>query len=588
MSFIYSFLAALVFAPPLLSKPSHALSLTEPQYATTFTHFTYTNPDAPKGGTLRQASTIRFNSFNPYLFQGISAPGLGNSIETLAIQSLDETDTVYGLLAESFDYKPKMHTLKINLRKGIRFHNQQPLLAEDVVRSFYDLVEQGSPIYARYFRDIVAIEALSKSSLAIYFDPNNHNRERHLLVGSIPVFTYRGPFPKSNHQPLIGTGPYVIKKFKLGQNIYYERDKNYWGKDLAVNRGRHNFDTLAYHVYQDDDVALTAFKSHHYDFHHESVAKLWKTAYRGPLFTQKKILKKSIKDYKPKNMQAFAMNIRNGLFKDRRVRLALNYAFYFDWINQNIFYNSYTRTNSYFSDTRFAGNHIPTEAERTALAPYQSSLPDGIVSQAFKLPNATSHQDHRQDLQVAAQLLSDAGWDLVRGKLVHRVTRKPFVFTMLLHSASMTRICLPFKKSLEKLGITMHIKLVSSSQFIRSVRRFDFDMITYIWPQDGNPGTELRLFWHSSEADKIGSMNIIGLKDPVVDALIDQTIKASSDEQLTVSARNLDRVLLWGNYVIPHWHTDTFRIAHWHTIRHPEIHPKYDIDLANWWFNAPS
>ncbi len=552
---MYYLFVALFIVPQLLLADSFSLSLTQAVYSSDAKHLKYVSIGAPKQGSLRLASNVRYNSFNPYLLKGISAAGLDNSLETLAVGLNDDPYTVYGLLAKSFDYYPERNTLVVYLHKNITFQNNKPVTSTDVVRSFYNLIDYGHPSYKKYFSNIVALEAVNPYAVALYFHPNSSKQEHFFLLKSIPVFDAVDDFANYTSKALVGTGPYYISGHTLGKSVSYTRDKKYWGRKLWLNQGRHNFDTIHYQVYSDATVTLSAFKTHDFDLHIENVAKLWHTSYVGPMFDTGQVHKVLIPDSGPHPMQAFIFNLRKPMFADVRVRQALNLAFDFDWINTNIFYNSYTRSNSYFLGTPFAGDvsHTP------------------------------SPSSHREQLLLADKLLNAAGWIVKYGKRVHSATLQPLSFTMLVYSPSMQRICLPFKASLEKLGITMHIRLVSANTWIRSIREFDYDMTSYVWPATQYPGVEQKLFWHSSVAATPGSLNIMGVKDSNIDALVDALAQSHSFDQTLATARKLDNTLLQAYYTIPHWYLASYRVAYWNDIHHPATLPPYGIDLACWW-----
>jgi microcin C transport system substrate-binding protein len=385
----------------------------------------------------------------------------------------------------------------------------------------------------------------------------------------------------------MGSGPYRITNVKPGRSITYQLDPDYWGKDLPVNRGRYNFGTIRYEYYRDETVIVEAFKAGEYDFRSENTAKVWATAYKGPAFDEGLVIKEELPDENPTGMQAFVFNTRRDIFKDRRVRWALNHMFDFEWTNKTLFYGAYTRIKSYFSNSELASSGLPAPGEMKLLNPYRSRIPEEVFTREYSPPATDGSGNIRAQIRTALRLLNEAGWVLKGGVLTDKKTGRPFEFEILLVSPGMERVAIPFKKNLERIGIKAAIRVVDSSQYVNRVDSYDFDMTSVRWGQSLSPGNEQRDFWSSEAADRPGTRNLTGIKDPVVDGLIDKIITAPDRKSLVDACRALDRVLLWGHYVIPHYTVQTFRIAYWNKFERPDLKPKYALGFIDTWWIDP-
>ena len=383
----------------------------------------------------------------------------------------------------------------------------------------------------------------------------------------------------------IGSGPYKVKTFKAGRAIEFERIKDYWAKDLPVNKGRFNFDNIIIEYFRDATVSLEAFKSGDYDFREENQAKRWATAYNFPALQKGLVKKEEIKHEIPSGMQGFFINTRKEIFKDPIVRKALNYAFDFEWTNKALFFSQYKRTNSYFSNSELAASNLPTKEELILLEPFKNKLTKEIFNQTFKNPINDGSGDIRTNLRIANKLLYDAGWIVKDGKRINEKSGIPLKFTILLVSPEFERIALPYAKNLKKIGIEAKVRTVDSAQYERRLENFSFDMAVISRGQSLSPGNEQRDFWSSSSANIKGSRNYMGIINPVIDFLIEKIIAAKTREDLVTATRALDRVLLFGHYVVPHWHIQYFRIAYWNKFEKPSKNPKYDLALDTWWID---
>ncbi|MCD6430847.1 MAG: ABC transporter substrate-binding protein [Deltaproteobacteria bacterium] len=565
---------------------SQGLSLHgELKYPAGFSNFDYVNPLAPKGGILRQAAIGTYDTFNDFILKGVSAAGAGMIYDTLMASAEDEPFSQYGLIAERVELAIDRTFVIFHVNHKARFNDGQPVTAEDVVFTFNLLLEQGQPMYKRYYADVTGVEALDQSRVKFTFKDGN-NAELPLIVGQLVVlprhFWQDKEFNKAGLDLPLGSGPYRIKSFIPGKSVTYERVADYWAADLPVNKGRYNFDTLIYDYYRDATVALEAFKAGEYDFRHENVSKNWATLYNGPQFADGRIIKKEIVHEIPQGVQGFVFNTRRSQFADRRVREALIYAFDFEWSNKNLFYDQYKRSGSYFSNSEMAATGPPSPAEIELLKPFTEQLPVEVFKDSYHLPTTDGHGNIRNNLRRAVALLKSAGWIIKDKKLVDS-SAQPFVFEILLTSPAFERIVLPFKRNLARLGIETKVRVVDTAQYLNRVREFDFDMVVWSFGQSNSPGNEQRYYWHSSVVDIPGSRNLAGINDPVVDALVEKIIHASDRPSLVTRVRALDRVLQWGFYVLPHWHISTFRIAYWSKFAQPRLVPKYGLGLMTWW-----
>ncbi|SMR71424.1 microcin C transport system substrate-binding protein [Marinobacterium sediminicola] len=555
------------------------------KYPADFQHFDYVNPEAPKGGQLREASIGTFDSLNPFIIKGTVADGTSLIYDTLLGRALDEPFSLYGLLAEHLRVADDRSWIEFDLRPEARFSDGQPVTAQDVVFTFNTLLEKGSPFFKSYYAGINEIKALSDRSVRFEFSGST-NRELPLIVGEIPIlprhYWQNRDFESPSLEVPVGSGPYAVSHIDPGRTIIYKRRADYWGSELPVNRGRFNFDQRQFDYYRDSTVALEAFKAGEYDFRSEHASKAWATGYTGAPFEDGRIRKEEITHGNPRGMQGFIMNTRRTKFEDKRVREALTYAFDFEWTNKNLFYGAYTRSNSYFSNSDMAANELPSPEELAILEPVRDQVPPEVFTQVYKAPSTDGSGRNRQQLRTALRLLQQAGWTLEGGKLVN-AAGEPFHFEILLVQKEFERVVSPFIRNLERLGISADIRIVDVSQYINRLRQFDFDMVVYGFGQSSSPGNEQRDYWHSEAAQLPGSRNLIGIQDPAIDYLVEQLIAAPDREQLVYRARALDRVLQWNHFVIPHYHISAWRIAYWDKFEHPKISPTYDLGLDTWW-----
>jgi microcin C transport system substrate-binding protein len=569
-------------------QPRHGASMYgKLKYGPDFTHFDYANPDAPKGGTLTLSAIGSFDNLNQFILKGNNAAGLGLVYDTLTVGDLEEPFSEYGLIAESVTIPEDRSWVIFTLRPEARWQDGTPITVEDVIWTLETLKTKGHPFYRAYYANIVKAEKVGDRQVKMTFD-GKMNRELPLIAGQMPVlpkhYYEKVEFDKTTLTPPLGSGPYRIKRVDPGRTIVYERDPNYWGANLPVNRGRNNFDEVRYEYYRDANVALEAFKAGNFDVQVENNSKDWATAYTGPAFDKGLIVREEIPNQRGTGMQGFVFNTRHAIFKDPKVRAALAYAFDFEWTNQNLFYGQYQRTESYFSNSELASSGLPSAAELKLLEPYRDQLPAEVFTKEYQAPS-TKGSDLRRNLRTALEMLRETGWEVRDGRLVNKQTGQPLAFEILLVQPAFERIVGPFVQNLKRLGIDARMRTVDTAQYQNRLDDFDFDMIVASWGESQSPGNEQRDYWGSRAAGTRGSRNYAGIQSQVVDALIDKIIQAPTREDLVTATHALDRVLLWGHYVIPHWHITYDRVAYWNKFSRAKVNPIYGIDLFAWWID---
>jgi microcin C transport system substrate-binding protein len=568
---------------------SHAIAMHgEPKYGPDFTHFDYVNPNAPKGGTMRLAENGTFDSFNPFIPKGNA--GTGWAVERLLVSSGDEPFTKYGLIAESIEWPQDRSWVIFTLRPEARWHDGKPITVDDVIWSFEILKTKGHPFYRFYYGSVASAEQVGERRVKFTFSETG-NRELPLIVGELAVMPKHyweaegRDFEKTTLEPPLGSGPYKVADFEAGRYIVVERIDDYWGKDLAVNRGQSNFDRIRYDYFRDDTVIRLALKSGDIDFRNENQAKAWSVDYDVPPVHDGWLKKIEVPHQRPTGMQAFVLNTRRAKFQDRRLRRALTFAFDFEWTNRNIFFDQYTRTESYFSNSELAATGLPEGEELEILERYRGQIPEEVFTTPYWAPSTDGMGWPRENLERAFELFAEAGWVVEDMILVNAETKQPLTFEILLVSQAFERIMLPLVRNLKRLGIDARVRLVDQSQYINRLRAFDFDMIIGSWGQSESPGNEQRSYWSSVAADSNASRNYAGIKNPVIDDLIELLIIAPTRESLVARTRALDRVLLWGHYMIPNWHLRKQRILYWDKFSRPEQPARFGTSTDLWWFD---
>jgi microcin C transport system substrate-binding protein len=576
----------------------HALSLFgDIKYPADFTRFDYVNPDAPKGGVARTISLGTFDNFNIAVagIKGNIAPAAVLIYETLTARSQDEVATQYGLLAESAKYPDDFSWVVYRLRKEARWHDGKPVTPEDVIFSL-ETLKKLSPSYGSYYRHVVKAEKNGERDVKFTFDAPG-NRELPTIVGEVlvlPKHWWEGTDEQGRKRDIssttlekpLGSGPYRIKEFVAGRSVALERVKDYWGADLPVRVGQNNFDEMRFEFFRDNLVALEAFKADQADWIAENSAKQWATAYEFPAVADKRVVKEEFPINDSGRMQAFTLNNRREQFKDPRVRRAFNYAYDFEEMNKQLFFGQYKRINSYFEGTELACSGVPQGQELQFLEALRDKVPAEVFNTPYTNPVGGNPENVRNNLREAARLLKEAGYEVKDRKLVSP-SGKPVTVEILVQDPSSERIALFYKPSLERIGVTTSIRVVDDAQYQNRTRSFDFDMIIDQWGQSLSPGNEQREFWGSQSADTPGSRNTIGVKNPAVDALIEQVIFAKDRESLVSATRALDRVLLWNFYVVPQFTYGFSRYARWDRFSHADL-PKYARSglPSLWWYDA--
>jgi microcin C transport system substrate-binding protein len=593
--------AALPQRPALaqIQNWKHALSLFgDTKYPEGFKNFDYVNPNAPQGGMVRQIAFGTFDNFNTVIsgVKGNIAAGTELSVETLMTPALDEVSTEYGLLAEAVSFPEDFSAVTYRLRAKARWHDGKPITAEDVLFSF-DALKKSSPFYGAYYRHVVKAEKTGEREVAFTFDGPG-NRELPQIVGQLPVFPkhwWEGIDKSGNKrditqttlEPPLGSGPYRLKEFAPGRTLVYEKVDDYWGKDLNVIIGTRNFQTIRYEYFRDSIVALEAFKADQADWRVENSAKDWATAYDFPAVREKRVVTEEFPIRNVGVMQAFAFNVRREKFKDPLLRRAFNYAFDFEEMNRQIFFGQYRRIASYFEGTELASSGLPEGMELEILQTVRDKVPADLFTQPYTNPVGGNPQNVRNNTRDALALLRNAGYEIRNTKLVNS-SGEPLHVELLVEQPSFERIMLFYKPSLERLGITVSVRTIDTSQYENRLRQWDFDIIINSWAESLSPGNEQRGFWGSQAADQPGSRNLIGIKNPAVDALIDRVIFAKSRAELVAATKALDRVLLWNFYVVPQWTYGKQRTARWDRFGHPATMPQYAASAfpTIWWWDA--
>jgi microcin C transport system substrate-binding protein len=591
MRTLAALIGSVVLALPALaadSTVSHGFAIHgKPGYAADFTHFNYVNPAAPRGGEVVLSAARTFDSLHPFILKGVAAAGLGLIYESLMVSSADEAATMYGLIARSIEVPADRSWAIFELRPEARFHDGKPITADDVVFTHHMLITKGHPQYKSIYADIVTVEKLGDHKVKFTFKGRD-NREMPQIAGSmtvLPKHYWEGrEFDRTTLDPPLGSGPYRVLNVDPGRAISYERVKDHWADKLPVMVGRSNFGTIRFEYYRDSTVEVEAFKSGAFDFRQEYTARDWATSYDFPARRQGLVVKEELPNHNPARMQGFNFNLRRDIFKDRRVREALGYAFDFEWSNKTLFYGQYVRLTSYFSNSELAATGLPGPEELKILEPLRGRIPDDVFTKVYAPPVYDGSGNIREGLRRALALLKEAGWTINKeGKLVNALGR-PFEFELLYQQPGLERMAQPFAKNLERMGIVCRLRLVDTSQYQNRMDNFDFDMVIGGAGQTLSPGNEQRLYWTSGEADKIGSDNIGGIKDPAIDELVELVVAAPDRESLIQRTRALDRVLLWGFYNVPQYNAPNYRVVYWDKFGKPATPPKYALGFPDTWW----
>ena len=570
-----------------VAEPRHGFSVFgDLKYGPDFERFEYTSPDAVKGGSVTLATIGTFDNTNPFILKGVAAAGAGSVYDTLAVGSLDEPSSVYGLLAETIEVAEDRGSVTFTLRPEARFHDGEPVTAEDVAWTFETLVGEGHPFYRSYYGAVAGVEALDERTVRFDFEETG-NAELPLVISQLAVmpkhFWEGREFASTTLDPLLGSGPYRFGRIDPGRSVSYERVDDYWAKDLPIARGQDNFDVLRYDYYRDLTVALEALKSGDVDFRQEFISKNWATAYDFPALAEGRVVKEELPDGRTQPMQAFVFNLRKPKFQDERVRRALEYTFDFEWANENLFYGAYERTKSYFQNSEMQATGLPEGRELEILEAHRDELPESVFTEEFTLPETDGSGNVRRELRQALALFKEAGYGVKNGTMTNLETGEPFAMEMIIRQPSVEKIGLAWKKTLERLGVDLKVRVIDSAQYEKRLEDFDFDVTTNIWQQSPSPGNEQWDYWGSAQADVPGTRNVAGIKDPVVDAIIPLIVNATSREEQVAAAKALDRVLLHRHYVLPQYFGPTYRVAYKNKLARPDTAPAKALGLDTWW-----
>jgi microcin C transport system substrate-binding protein len=569
------------------------------KYPPGFKQFDYVNAKAPRTGTVRFSANGTFDNFNIVIsdVKGALAAGIGIVYQSLTVAALDEVSSEYGLLADALRFPADFSWAAYRLRPEAKWQDGTPVTPEDVVFSL-EVWKKNSPSKNAYYRHVSKAEKTGDREVTFTFDAPG-NRELPQIIGQLivlPKAWWQGTdkdgkqrdVTQTTLEPPMGSGPYRIKEFTPGRNISYQRVKDYWGKDLNVSVGINNFDELQYIYFRDTTVALEAFKADTFDWRLENSAKNWATAYDFPAIADKRVVKEEFPIRSQGIMQAFAFNLRREKFQNPRVRLAFNYAFNFEEMNKEIFFGSYTRIASYFQGTDLAATGLPSGRELELLETVRDKVPPELFKKPYTNPVNETPEQVRDNLREAIRLFKLAGYEIRDQQMVNAKTGEPFSVELLAADPNFERVYLFYKPSLDRLGITVTVRTVDEAQFENRLRAWDFDITTYGWVESLSPGNEQRGNWGSQAADQPGSENIVGIKNPAVDEMINQVIYSKNRADLEAATRALDRILLWNFYVVPQWSYSYSRIARWDRFSHPDPLPRYGVAAfpTVWWWDA--
>lgn len=571
-----------------LAEPRPALAMHgEPLYPPGFTHFNYVNPDAPKGGTIRFGAVGTFDSLNPFIVRGTAAVGLREYVfESLMARGYDEPFTLYGLLAEAIDTPPDRGSVTFHINPKARFSDGSPVTVEDVVYSLETLRDKGRPNYRTYYSKVVRIERPAPGAVKFVLD--GADREMPLILGLMPIFPKhvyeKQPFDRTSLDLPVGSGPYTVERVEPGARIVYRLDPDYWGRGLAVNRGRNNFGRLVYDYYRDTNASFEAFKAGLYDARPEDDPGRWTTGYDFPAARDGRVRRMSFPSGMPSPMRALVFNTRKAVFADRRVREALTFLFDFEWTNRSLYHGAYVRTQSYFDHSELSSHGRPaSQRERELLAPFSGSVRPEIMARGYDAPASDGSGQNRTNRARALELLREAGYEVRGGKVMRAADGMQLGFEILVPTPAYERLALVYASMARRAGIDVRVRNVDPSQYQGRLDAYDFDMIFYEWFASLSPGNEQSFYWGSQAADAPGSRNYMGVKNPAADAMIEALLAARTHDDFVAAVRALDRVLMSGNYVIPLFGTPEQWVALWARIGTPARTSLYGYRSDTWW-----
>lgn len=555
-----------------------------PKYGPEATHLDYANPDAPKGGTIRMAGIGTFDTLNPFSIKGRAAEGLSLVYDRLMMRVWDEPFTMYPLIAESVDVPDDRTSITFHLNPKARFQDGSPVTADDVLFSFETLKKEGRPNMRRVYGLAVSAEKTDERSVKFTLG-EGRDRETVMIFAMMPVLSKayweKRVFDSATLDVPLLNGPYKIASVDPGRRIVYERNPDYWAKDLFFNRGHFNADKIIYDYYRDDTVAFEAFKGGDLDLRREYDAGKWASAYDFPAVKDGRVVQDAIPHGRPEKTKGFIFNTRRAPFDDIRVRQALNLLFDFDWANKNLFHGQYKRITSYFPNSELAASGRPDEKQLELLNPWKGKISEAAFGPAWTPPAP----DRRKNMMEADRLLKEAGWVVSDGKRMK--DGKPFTFEILLSAPEDEKVALNFKSALAKMGIAANIRVLDNANYISRIQNYDYDMTLYYWLSTLSPGTEQILYWGCKAAKEPARWNYAGVCDPAVDALATSIPEARDRETLVATVRALDRVLMAGFYMIPLYYAGQDYTAHVSSLKSPEKTALYGMVLETWWVQKP-
>lgn len=574
------------------AAPRHGISaFGDLKYPPDFTHFDYVNPDAPKGGKIAQIGTAAmdtFDSFNGYILKGDPAQGLGLLFDSLMVPANDEPGSLYGLVAKDVDLADDRKSATFTLRPEARFSDGTPLTAEDVCDSFRLLSTLGAENIRITIKDVEACEVIDPHSVTYRFT-GERTRDLPLTVAALPIFSKAyyatNDFTKTTLTPPLGSGPYRISSFKPGEYVAYGRRDDYWAKDLPVNKGRYNFDEVRYDYFRERIAGFEALKGGVLDLREEFTSRDWATAYDFPAIKDGRVVMLEMPDETPSGAQGYFFNLRREKFQDIRVREALNLAFDFEWTNKNLFFDSYTRTASFFEKSPLKAEGTPTAGELALLEPLRDQLRPEVFGEAQMPAMSDGSGQDRKLLRRASALLDEAGWK-TDGTMRRNARGETLDVEFLIESPVFERVLAPYVKNLRLLGVNASIRIIDDAQYQRRLEDYEFDVISSRFSSGLTPGDELRIFFGSDSATKPGTYNLSGVASPAIDALLDKVVEARSREELNTAGKALDRVLRAEQFWVPNWYKDAYWLAFWDKFGRPTTKPKYDRGIVDtWWYD---
>ncbi|USE39491.1 extracellular solute-binding protein [Endozoicomonas sp. SCSIO W0465] len=579
-------LSAIDYADGQNSKTRHAISLYgEPKYPEGFEYFDYVNPNAPKGGELKQGVIGHFDSLIPYIDRGTAVAGSHMMHDTLLARSWDEPLTKYGLIAERIELAPDNTWAAFYINPKARFHDGKPVTADDVKFSFDLLREQGSTFYKQFYQDVEKVE-VTGNDRALFVFRHSNNRELPLILGQMPIlpkhFWAERDFSSPGMEIPLSSGPYKPVRIVPGRSITFARVENYWGKDLPVNRGRHNFDRIQYDYYRNSNVLLEALQKGEFDLKAVSDPRVWHNQIRDESLQKNQLTRSSLSNHNPQTL-TITYNSRRAHLSDPRVREALGYAIEFDWINQHLFHGMYKRADSVFAGTELGASEKPSVQEQELLFTWKTEIPEVALHQAWVPPGDEPGITRRDRKRKALSLLQQSGWFIKKNKLINH-NGQPLELEILLSSSEDERIFIPVQKMLESMGIRLNIRTVDVAQYVERVRNQDFDMVMHTFPHTPSPGTEQASLWGSGTVDLHGSRNIAGIKLESIDKLTEKIPRANSREELLILIKSMDRIILWNHYVLPLWYQPDWLVVHKKQLKYPNNPAHYALDLSTWWY----